>query len=347
MEQTAVALTDVVRRACIEQNLFEKSQRVLLGVSGGADSVALLSVLSQIAPELQLKLGVVHVDHRLRRESSLDSEFVEGLAARYSLPFFRQSCDVPAYLERNGGSMEDAARQMRYSAFHDAAAKFSADAVALAHTADDQAETVMMRLLRGTGLTGLGAIPWKRLSEPENRWQSAVMIVRPLLGVWRRQIIRFLEETGQRFREDPSNRDLSFTRNRVRHELLPFIEDHYNPKIREALAQLAEQSRTETDLLTHLVRRNWKRIVKERAPHYLEIDVDLLRRQPKALQRQVLRRAVFTVRGNLKRFEYRHWLELEPLLSDKPIGTVVSLPGGVRFERLKQSLLCTLAEEQA
>ncbi len=335
-------VVDLLRQACVDQKLVCSKDRVLVAVSGGADSVALLRALCELKEEYSLQLAVVHVDHQMRPDSGLDALFVESLAKDLGLKVFVEQCNVPEMCAEVGGSLEEVARNLRYEAFQRVANHFSATAIATAHTADDQAETVMMRLLRGAGLTGLSAIPWKRALDNQRMMGSAVWVIRPLLGVWRKQLEAYLAECEQAYRTDSSNKDLAFMRNRIRHELLPFIEDNYNPRIREALAQLAEQSQTDTDLLGLLVKRTWKRLVKERSPEYFMVDTSLLKRQPKALQRQLMRQVVYSLRGDLKRFEFRHWLELESLIETKPEGTVVSLPGRLRFEKLKTSLVSRL-----
>jgi tRNA(Ile)-lysidine synthase len=323
------------QRAIATHRLLAPRDRVLVGVSGGADSVALLHVLVSLRPTLRLALRVVHLDHGLRAVSREDASFVEALALRWGLPATIERRDVGAICAREGWSLEDGARRVRYQCFLDVARRYSMGRIALAHTADDQAETVLLRLVRGTGLLGLGAIPTMRELEP------GVCVVRPLLEVWRRDILAYLREAGLSYREDETNRDQRFLRNRIRGELLPLLERHYNPNIKRTLTQLAEQSRWDYAYLQAAACRLWKRAAKERSPSQnVAISVRAFRRQPKALQRQLVRRAVERVRGTVGQLEFRHWVEVEQLFLSRPAGTILDLPGNIQFRRGQDRVVC-------
>jgi tRNA(Ile)-lysidine synthase len=180
---------------------------------------------------------------------------------------------------------------------------------------------------------GLGAIPIERSGE-------GISYVRPLLEIWRADILGYLQRRRLTFREDPSNTDRRFLRNRIRHELLPLLERDYNPNVKQALVQLAQQSRSDYDYLEAAARRVWKRLVKPRAQGRVAIAIDAFRHQPKALQRQLVRHAIARVRGSAARLEFRHWLEVERVFLDQPVGTLVDLPGGVRFRREPTAVVC-------
>jgi len=321
-------LVSRVAHAIAAHQLLRRADRVLVGVSGGADSVALLHILVRLQPSFNLTLYVVHVDHQLRPASAADAEFVGTLAERFHVPVIIERRDVAALCRKARWSLEDGARRIRYQCFLEAARRYTADAIALAHTADDQAETVLMRLVRGSGLTGLAGIPAARLTE-------GVRIVRPLLTVWRRDITRYLDGERLPHREDPSNEDVRFVRNRIRHELLPLLARDYNPNIKGALIQLAEQSRCDSTYLQASALRQWKRLARPSRSGSVTMTVRTLARQPKALQRQLVRHAIQRVQGDLNQFEFRHWLAVERLLepSRSAHAPVASLPGGVRVLR--------------
>ncbi|MCA9176620.1 MAG: tRNA lysidine(34) synthetase TilS [Planctomycetales bacterium] len=205
----------------------------LVGVSGGADSVALMLALATLRPPNPSgRLVVAHFDHGLRPDSASDEQFVRQLAESLGLPYDTARAGPRA----GGGAAEQAAREARYDFFTAAANAHGARYLALAHTRDDQAETIMHRILRGTGLRGLSGIPATR------RLTELTTIVRPLLDVSREQILEFLACREQPWREDSTNTSLDFTRNRIRHELLPMLRERYNPRIDAALIQLAEQA---------------------------------------------------------------------------------------------------------
>jgi tRNA(Ile)-lysidine synthase len=202
-------------------------ETVLVAVSGGADSVALLHVLMRLAGELSLRLHVLHVDHGLRADSDRDADFVRRLARRLDVP-----ADVVRVTVPSGGSVEAAARAARYEALNASARRLHAQRIAVGHTADDQAETVLMRMLAGAGVRGLAGIPPVR-----------GRIIRPLLGVRRRDVVAMLQAAGLPWVEDPSNRDPKFLRNRIRHELLPLLSASYSPDVVAALDRIARLCR--------------------------------------------------------------------------------------------------------
>ncbi len=322
-----------VRDAIRVGALLRRGERVVIGVSGGADSMALFHVLAFLAPAHRWKLQAVHIDHQLREASAEDARFVHTQAGMLGIPCLIEQRNVAAACQAAGWSLEDGARRVRYEALKEAAGRFSASVIALAHTGDDQAETVLLRLLRGTGLTGLAAMA------PTRSW-GTLNIVRPLLALTRADVIGFLEASGLRWREDASNTDLRFLRNRIRHEVLPSLEA-INPSIRDALRQLADQSRADSAFLEAQAKRLRSRIIKPAGPGQVRVRVTLLRRLALALQRQLIRDAVEAVQGDLTAFEFRHWREIARLLAPGRRGTA-HLPDGLRLSRVGDDLLCEL-----
>jgi tRNA(Ile)-lysidine synthase len=222
----------------IDTSLMKPGMRLGVGVSGGADSVALLRALHERKAELGLVLHVAHLHHGLRgAEADGDLEFVRGLAEGLGLQFHEARVETACEAQENGESIEEAARRLRYGWFRGLMAETPMDAIATAHTRDDQAETVLGKFLRGAWTEGLSGIhPVVGLAEGK--------IVRPVLGVTRGEVESYLKALGQRWREDSSNRDEAFMRNRIRHELLPVLEG-WNPRLREHMAQMAEVAREE------------------------------------------------------------------------------------------------------
>ena len=344
-----------IRQTITAHRLWSPGARIVVAVSGGLDSVALLHVLITLRADWKLTLHLAHLDHGLRDVSAQDAEFVRGLGVRWRIPTTIERRDVGAICAQEGWSLEDGARRIRYQFLLETAHRQRANRIALGHTADDQAETVLMRLVRGTGLLGLSAMPMTRALDRD------VCIVRPLLEVWRRDLAAMVKRERVAYREDATNSDPRFVRNRIRHELLPLLEEHYNPNVKSALTQLAEQSRSDYAYLEQAAGRQWKRMVKVlrssrpsgAAPHgqapppnslvegqVVVISLKAFRRQPKALQRQLIRQAIRRVRGDLGRLEFRHWLEVERLVGERPVGTVLDLPGGVQVRRDQDHLIC-------
>jgi tRNA(Ile)-lysidine synthase len=241
-------LTQTVLGFVRKHELLRAGDRVGAAVSGGADSVGLLRILLELRPELGIVLFVVHLNHKLRgEESDADERFVRDLAAAHGVEIVCQSRDASAYAAGKKLSLEAAAREVRYEFFREVLGDL--DRIATAHTLDDQAETVSMKLARGAGTRGLAGI-YPEIAIPHSAFStqhSAKAIVRPLLGVRRERLIEYLGEIGQAWREDSSNRDLRYTRNRVRHGILPRLEENVNPAVREALAEAAEIARGEEE----------------------------------------------------------------------------------------------------
>ena len=228
----------------LETKLLKPGLRLAVGVSGGADSVALLRALAERSRELGLVLHAAHLHHGLRgEEADADLKFARALAGELGLPFHearvntKSEAKTDAAAGKSGETIEEAARRLRYAWFRQLMASGEVEAVATAHTRDDQAETVLAKFLRGAWTEGLSGIHPK-LECPEGR------ILRPLLSATRAEVEAYLQELGQGWREDSTNRHLTFTRNRIRHELLPLLEG-WNPRLREHLAQMAALARDE------------------------------------------------------------------------------------------------------
>lgn len=226
-------LVDRVLRTIERHGMFHAGDRIGVGVSGGADSVALLRLLESLRERLGIGLVVLHFNHQLRgAESDADEQFVTSLAAKRGIDFLAERGDVAAAARDNGWNMEDAARRMRYGFFESVARAGRVTRVAVGHTADDQAETVLARLIRGTGPAGLGAI-----------YPVKGRVVRPLLETRRAELREYLGHSGQGWREDASNLDVSRLRARLRHQLLPALEKDLQPAIVEHLSRLAQMAR--------------------------------------------------------------------------------------------------------
>jgi tRNA(Ile)-lysidine synthase len=304
-----------------KHELLRAGDRVGAAVSGGADSVGLFRILLELRSELGIVLFVVHLNHKLRgEESDADEGFVRDLAA-HGVEIVCRSRDVSAYAAGKKLSLEAAAREVRYEFFREALGNL--DRVATAHTLDDQAETVLMKLVRGAGTRGLAGIyPEVSIQHPALSTQhSAKAIVRPLLGVRRERLIEYLTEIGQSWREDSSNRDLRHTRNRVRHGILPRLEENVNPAVREALAEAAEIARGEEKYWAAEIARLLP-LVWERTGLCGSLNWDRMAEVGLAVRRRLVRAAGEELGLNL---EFR---QVEELLSLAEEGERASLCAG-------------------
>ena len=215
-----------------------KNRRTVVAVSGGADSVALLRAIVRLATQIDClrDLVVAHFDHQLREESTGDAIWVQNLCEQLGVSCVVGTGKVQAEADKQGDGIEAAARISRLQFFQKVASKEGARFVATAHTASDQAETVLFRTLRGTGIRGLAGIPRSRLLTP------SITLIRPMLDITRQEVCEYLEQLNQPWREDKTNAELHFSRNRIRNELLPTICQHFNPRVEEALLRLSRQA---------------------------------------------------------------------------------------------------------
>ncbi len=257
---------------------------LLVGFSGGPDSSALLHALHMLGYQVL----VAHLDHGLRPESADDSRNAEQVAASYGVPFFTARADVAVLAKAAKLSIEEAAREERYRFLFRLAAEQGARAVAVAHTADDQTETVLMHLLRGAGPAGLRGMPPRLLPNP---WSKTIPLVRPLLGIWRGEVMDYCAANKLKVLHDPSNTDTLFFRNRLRHELLPLLES-YAPGFKTRLHHSAELISADYALIEKLAGDAWKRCLSQRGAKYLAFQRAALLAEPLALQRGLLRRAL-------------------------------------------------------
>jgi len=328
-------LSQRVLRHIRRQDLIHPGQRVAVAVSGGADSVSLLRLLAELKRELGIVLLAAHFNHRLRgEESDGDQKFVEGLCVKLKIELLAGSGDVPSFAAREHVSIETAARRLRYRFFEGLIVASNLDSVATAHNLDDQAETVLMKLFRGAGTLGLAGI------YPELALHgSGGSIIRPLLQVRRFELEGYLNELGQEWREDSTNRDVRHLRNRVRHDILPGIESTLNPSVRERLAETADLAREEENYWQAEVSRLLPQVTREGA-----IIVSEFRQLPMALQRRVVRSLAETLGITLS---FHHIAAICDLSGADARSSQCSLTGDWRAFRQRDRLFFGLSPEVA
>jgi tRNA(Ile)-lysidine synthase len=304
---------------------------LVVAVSGGSDSLALLHCLHRLSNSHRLHLHVAHLNHDFRgQEAFADARFVAAAAQDLGLPATVEERDVAAIQrERRISSFEQAARELRYSFLAEVAARIGAAAVTAGHTADDQAETVLMHILRGAGLHGLRGMselsPW-----PWSGDGVGLHLFRPLLQATKAETVAYCRALGLDYRDDTGNYLHRFTRNRVRHGLLPLLESEYNPGVRESLARLARTAALETDYLEDEVARLWPDVAEPE-------DGAVVFRQPAlsglhpALRRLLLRRGYVHLMGDTRKLGEGHLTAMDKLAGDKAAGRSLDLPGGLKL----------------
>ena len=307
-----------------KQGFISPGDRVSAAVSGGADSVALMLMLLELRNELGIVLSVAHVNHKLRgEESDADQRFVEDLCRSHDLDLSIRSAAVNP-ISKSG--IEAAARELRYTFFRELAGANPGLKIATAHTLDDQAETVLLRILRGTGIRGLAGIHPRITFEEQGRVVGEV--IRPLLSFRRQELERFLRERGQTWREDSSNRDATFLRNRVRHTVLPSLEENFGPAVVENLSDLAEIARAEN--------AHWQSGHPEVQPRPGDLNVSSLRAMPLATQRRLVRAWIEACAPEAD-VSFRMVEEVRELADSAP-GKALEIAGGNGIRRTRDSL---------
>ncbi len=323
-------LRDLVLATIEQHSLFAPGDRVVVGVSGGPDSLALVHVLGSLRDQLQISLAVAHLNHHLRGTASdADAEFVARVAREWGLPAVVESRDVAAFARAEHLSIEEAAREARYAFLSEAAARVGASTLAVAHTADDQVETILMHLFRGAGLAGLRGMEYRVQGSTFNVQRAqlgagTLKLVRPLLDATRAEVEVYCQANGLSPRMDESNRDVTFCRNRLRHQVIPYLET-VNPNLRSVLLRMAHSIADDYAFLQVQVREAFGRVarVEDGAIVFAR---EAWRALHPALQRGTLRMAVQQLRSDLRNIDWTHIEDARHVALEKETGAMATLP---------------------
>jgi tRNA(Ile)-lysidine synthase len=264
---------------------------LMVGVSGGPDSLALTDVLLRLG----FSVYVAHFNHQLRPESKEDAAFVKEFAGSRELPFILDSGSTASYAKAQKLSIEEAARELRYQFLFDQAIKENVSAVVVGHNADDQVETVLMHLLRGAGLDGLVGLKYRSMT----KWSQEIPLVRPLLQVWREEVENYCINHQLEPRYDRSNQDTTYFRNRLRHQLIPTLEE-YNPNFKELFWKMSDTLSADRDLVEGLVDDVWDTLILEKSDDHVALDLKVFKSISLGLQRRILRKSIALLRPGLR-----------------------------------------------
>lgn len=311
----------------------------MVAVSGGPDSVALLSILAHLRRELHFSLHVAHLNHMFRaKEAEEDALYVKELAKKFSLPITVRKRNVPAFIKRKHLSPEEGARQVRYKFLQDVAEKTGANKIALGQTADDQVETILMWMLRGSGLKGLAGIPAVRPLEN-------FLIIRPLMEVSRSEIEDYLREEGLPAQVDASNLKPVYLRNKIRLKLLPLLARDYNPNIKSVLSGMSQILEADDEYLTEVQERIFQKVARVQGRRRVEINLVSLRKLHPSMQRRILRRSIELVKGNLQGITLSHLEDVINMVNQGQTGSQVHLPKDIVVKRIYQKVLISQGRE--
>ena len=326
----AAGFVQCTHRFITQHQMIQPKETVLVGVSGGVDSLALLYALYALRYQLGCQLHVAHLDHGFREDSAADAVYVGEQADRLDIPISSTRIDVPQLMREQKLSAEVAARRARYQFYECVSDRIGAAKIALGHHRGDQAETVLMNLLRGAGASGLKGMPPVR----EGRF------IRPLLTFSRKEIEDFVAQLGLEPRCDATNYQRNYLRNRIRLELIPTLEQTYNSNLQNTLNQTAELLRAESDYLETLAHEAFQACrVKSCTPDTVVLDRCSFREYHLALRRRMLRLAVAAIFGEVKDLYFNHFESMLNLIDGEAPNTCLHLPNGGEFRRAYNRVL--------
>ena len=323
-------LVPKVKKFILANHLLKSTDKVVVGVSGGADSVALIHILSHLRYELGISLVIAHFNHNLRKSAIQDQKFTEKLAQKLHLP-----CVAGIWQKKRNfsqGSLEETAREERFRFLIHTAREQKGSVIALGHHVDDLAETVLMRLLRGSGLQGLrGILPKREI--------QGFPVIRPLLSFTRQEIENYLKKNRISYRLDPTNKKTDFFRNKIRHQLLPWLEKNYQKNIREILANVSQTLTADYEFLRAQAQILFKKEAQcSQDKRTILFPLALFFKKPPALQRMLIRIAVEELKKDTNRLTLTHIKEIEDLIKNRPSLSVVHLVDNVMVTKTKDSL---------
>ncbi|MGQ9745329.1 MAG: tRNA lysidine(34) synthetase TilS [Dissulfurimicrobium sp.] len=331
-------ILNAIQKEIVRRGLFGPGAGIVAAVSGGPDSICLLHVLYLLKDKWTLNIQVAHFDHNLRgEESKRDAHFVQETAGRLMLPFHLGTGDVRAYARQKGMCIQDAARVMRYGFLMRIKEETGCVYIATGHTADDQAQEVLLRLLRGSGLAGLSGIHWQRHDG----------VIRPLLGISRKDVLRHLEAFGLDFVEDSSNESPKYMRNRIRKDLIPFLAEEFNPAIVKTLNRTAELLSEEHQLLEDMAARAFGRVLITDDISGITLDVAKTSLEPAPIRRRIYRMALQKMEICNGSIRNAHLRAMDAIVMGHDPGGICPLPGMAVAERRYNRFILTKMAKKA
>ncbi len=321
-------MIEKVLKTIKKHKLIQAGESVVVGVSGGPDSVCLLHILNRIAEQMNIKVFAVHINHMLRGdESDADEDYVKEFCKELKIDFFAEALNVEEIAKKKAISIEEAGREARYEQFRIYAGKTGATKIAVAHNKNDQAETVLMNIIRGAGLDGLKGMEYKR-----------GQIIRPLLDIERSEIENYCVENSLKPRIDSSNTKSVYTRNKIRLELVPYIDRLFGTNISDSVCRLAANVKDDIDYIEGKVRTLYGEYVIKSEKEEVWLDSERMKNYHSALIKRIIRNAVKTVKGDLKGIESKHVESVAELCLNGKTGSVVCLINKIRAEKSYNTL---------
>ena len=323
-----------VRSTINKYKLIEDGDKIVLGLSGGPDSICLLHILNRLKEEMNIEIYAAHLNHQIRGlEAQKDALYVSNICDDMGITFFVKSINVPKYCLEHGLSIEEGARKLRYEMFNEIKDKTKANKIAVGHNLNDQAETILMRIMRGTGLQGLRGIEYIR----ENG------IIRPILDIDRKDIEDYCKHYNLNPRIDESNLENIYTRNKVRLELIPYMKDNFNPNVIESIVRMSNSLKTDSDYIEDESNIKYKE-VSNKIEDYINIDIKGYTNLHKAIKTRVLRKAIKDLLGDTNFVDQKHIEDIMELEPESKLDKKITLPRGLFAYRRKNNIVLTTRE---
>ncbi len=317
-----------------KHELIQKGDKIVVGLSGGPDSVCLLHILSRLKEELDLEIYAAHLNHQIRGiEAQKDAFYISKLCEEMGITFFIKSINVPEYCEKNGVSIEEGARKLRYEMFYEIKNNTRANKIAIGHNLNDQAETILMRMMRGTGLQGLKGIEYIRDG----------VIIRPILNIERNDIEEYCKQNKLNPRIDKTNLESIYTRNKIRLELIPYMKDNFNSNIIESIVRMGNSLRSDNDYIESEALIKFKEVSNIKSDS-VEINLKPYINLHNSMKVRILRNSIKHILGDTNFIDQRHIDDIIELEDESKIDKVINLPRGIYVYRKKNSIILTNKE---
>lgn len=331
LENKSKKFIQIIQASIKEFNMLAQNDSVLASVSGGSDSIALVLSLKELKDKYNLKkIGIAHLNHNLRSKESLrDQLFVKNFAQKLNLPFYCTKEDTRNYAKKNGLSIEQAGRKLRYDFFKHLSLKHKFTKIATGHTKDDNAELVLMNIFRGSGTKGLAGIPPVRNN----------MVIRPMIRNSKKQILSFLKAYTQEFVFDSSNMDELYLRNKIRNKMIPYLKKEYNPKIIDSLNKTSDILRIENEYLDLKTKKKFEKCLIKTTDSLVIFSKLKLSKLHTSILNRVVRLAIQKLKTNLKQISFVHIKDIKEFCFKRYSGSSLDLPGQIRVYKKKDLIV--------
>ena len=308
-------MIDAVLKTIEKYNLIKAKDKIVLGVSGGPDSLFMLNILNNLKEKLQIELVVAHINHMIREEAEEEEQFVREFCEKINVEFYSKRIEVEKYANTNKIGLEEAGRKIRYEFFEEILEKVGANKIAVAHNKNDKIETIIMHLLRGTGIAGLQGIQPKTNNK----------IIRPIIEIERKDIEQYCKEQNLEPRIDKSNFDNAYTRNKIRNVVIPYIKEEFNPNFIEAMSRLSELITEENSFLNKLTEIEYKKILIQKNDKEISLDLKKFNELDNIIKKRIILYTVSNLRGGSQGIEKIHIEDIVKLCQNN-IGNKFLIP---------------------